>query len=79
MSEPRLILGDCLEAMRGMATPPPDYIHIYSGRIQPGDLMKEADGTWKPAPDNVIGYNTKPYGGVYRPPEKNPPAPDMPI
>jgi hypothetical protein len=51
-----------------MKTPPPDYIHIYSGRIQPGDLMKETDGTWKPAPDNVIGYNTKPYGGVYRPP-----------
>jgi hypothetical protein len=47
-----------------MKTPPPDYIHIYSGRIQPGDLMKESDGTWKPAPDNVIGYNSKPYGGV---------------
>jgi len=49
-----------------MKTPPPDYKHIYSGRIQPGDLMKETDGTWKPAPDNVIGYNVKPYGGVWR-------------
>jgi hypothetical protein len=58
-------------------TPPPDYTHVYSGRIQPGDLMKEVDGTWKPAPDNVIGYNTKPYGGVYRRPPENPPAPTL--